>query len=310
MADQQDAQRQVTARWAEIDALAKQLQGTIRTGFGKNTMVFHTKAARQLGIPLPEDSHVRADGRVGKNTNDIKFALMAAGAMAAPFVAPAVAGALGGGAAVTGPAVGAPGFVGPVAGGAAAGTTAAATAPVVASTVGLNPITTTGAALGGSSFWNVAKKIAEIGVPAAAGIYGAKKTADAYSDAAKIEAETAEKALALEEEMYERRRADLTPYRIAGQGAAATLSNLMGIAQPNMGTVSARPPAGTPAAQEIPVPPSATPAPAVPGQAAPRGNLTPPSSGATRMRAPDGTVRLIPPDQVQQALANGGQMVS
>jgi hypothetical protein len=121
--------------------------------------------------------------------------------------------------------------------------------------------------------------------------------AKSNSDAAKLESEAAEKALALQRQMYEERRADEAGYRRIGNGALGLLGQGMGIDM---------------------TPQPAAPAPATAPQTSggPMGALGPPASpqapqvAFTSMRAPNGMVLQIPNDKVQQARSYGAQVVS
>jgi hypothetical protein len=154
---------------------------------------------------------------------------------------------------------------------------------------------------------------------------------DAATESARIEAETYDKALAEQKRMYDIRRADLEPYRVLGQGAAAGWSNLMGIAQPNLGPVSARPtvqqtmdyrgqgtlapPAGPPGTKFEPTYlPASDPRSGAftPGPPAASGGVqtSPGASGSvTAVRAPNGQTYKVPQADLQDALAHGGTVV-
>lgn len=66
-------------------------------------------------------------------------------------------------------------------------------------------------------------------VGAVTSIWGAKKKADAAKEAAKTQAASADKAMALERQMYEQNRADLSPWYNVGANAITTMGNLSGL---------------------------------------------------------------------------------
>ncbi len=180
-------------------------------------------------------------------------------------------------------------FVGPLAGGpAAAGTTAATTAAVGGGA--------------GSLLHSLLPSI--IGGGAALG--GAAISAHSNTEAAKIAAEQADKALAIQQQQYALQRQDTAPYRALGQGAVGNLGFLSGIAAPTpdeltqlSSTVPKTAPPALPTASTPPQPSLAT--------------LGQPSSGSSQMvqvRSPSGSIGTIPAAMLQQALAAGATQVA
>lgn len=104
-------------------------------------------------------------------------------------------------------------------------------------------------------------------------LFGAKKSADAAKEAAKIQSASAQQALNLQQQLYGQSRADLDPYRQHGVQGLTALSALMGHPQP------------------APSPP----VPGVPGQ----------PGALVLLRAPNGQTKQVPADQVNYYLARG-----
>lgn len=154
-----------------------------------------------------------------------------------------------------------------------------------------------------------------------ASVYGASKAAGAAEKGAETEAKAIEKGIDLEREMYRQDRKDLEPYRGLGSGAVGNLAYLSGITLPP-------PEAAIQASQAAAPAQMVTAAPKPPTSALPgRGDITvgrlapwansPKFQGAAmnqprglvRVRSPQGTVHLIPADQVSAAEASGGVRV-
>ena len=162
-------------------------------------------------------------------------------------------------------------------------------------------------------------------------IYKAVKGSNAAKDAAQTQAEAGEKALALQEKMYQQTRADLSPWMTSGQRANSTLSYAMGLGsvpfqQPGSGgqstealrvngTPSARSSVGQPI-MGYAVPRGSTAAAgrtaslADVARAVPRGAAdTQSASGYVQMRAPDGTVQAVPSQYADHFAARGAVRV-
>ncbi len=188
-------------------------------------------------------------------------------------------------------------FGGAAAGGIGLSALAGAAGPAAAAST-VAPTVAAGTAAGSSPFsalLNPAVLSAAIGGTTA--LIGGKLQANANSDAAKIAAASYDKSLdeqrrqydlsrADTERLYGQQRTDLEPYRNIGTGALASLTHDMG----------------------YPTQPADV--------AAPRTAFQPGTTLASlsepqgqRMRAPDGTVRFIPTNQVQAAMQAGGQVI-
>lgn len=142
-------------------------------------------------------------------------------------------------------------------------------------------------------------------IGAGASLGGAAIGSKGISDAAKIQAESADKALQVQKEQYALQRQDTAPYRALGQGAVGNLGYLSGIdTQSKVPELS----------QTVPnVPYGQTAAPTSPlgtlGQMAPAAPAQSPQAGMVRVKAPSGQVGLIPQARLQDALAGGMQQV-
>lgn len=266
----------------------------------------------------------------------------AAGLTAAPFVAP---GLFGGGAAASGgagtgttAALPSVGEVGSTVG--SVGTPVSIAAPSalptvgeVGSTIGAvgTPVTITApsaattapAVAGGTQAVSAGTKFANFlknpYVQVALGA-GPKLVSDVLNYRAQGKAvdatkEATDKALQLQEEaaaeakrVAERQYADKAPYREAGSAATLNLAALMGLqAPPQAAAVPAAPSSvstsvRTPTANAVQT-----------GRVAvPRGTTLGAASGVstTRVRAPNGNIYMVPGDRVQEAISQGGQVVS
>jgi len=179
-------------------------------------------------------------------------------------------------------------------------------------------------------------------------IIGDKIAANASKKAAETQAKSTDKALDVNERQYDQTRADLertyqqqradeTPYLGLGAGAVGALTHGLGITPP---PVSALPPAQRVTSPGAPVPTAAPPAapkqgiPGIPGsgtlipgsgalhnavkgvfgfggggsQPTPAGAPAGAPSGV-QMRAPNGQVQAVPPDQVAHYQQLGAQVV-
>lgn len=173
---------------------------------------------------------------------------------------------------------------------------------------------------------STALTIGAIAAGAGTSIYGATKAAGAQKDAAQTQAASADKALAIQKQMYEQQRTDLSPYRAAGQGAVGKLSYQLGVPGFEKGPMAQMAP--TPVAGSVGFGTGGTPgAVAVNGQNAPiaqqaAGALTPyltngpqmpqppQAPGATVMlRAPNGMTKAVPQEQAPYFISKGAQPV-
>ncbi len=250
------------------------------------------RAIRALGVSLPHDYvfYRKSDGSLGVK----KESFLSRNEWFLPA-------ALIGGGLIAGPGLGLLGGAG------AGGGAAAVTAPIAAG--GGGAAVATGAATGGS-IWGtighgISRALPEI-VAGTTGLIGAKMGANAAKDAAEIQAKANADALAsseriaqsgldLESDIYKRRDAQLSPYRQTGNSALGSLNNLMGYPALTQ----------TPVPEIRPVNIGAT----TTGGSLGSLNQTSTQPGSVRMKAPDNTIRLIPQEQVNAALAAGGQRV-
>lgn len=185
-----------------------------------------------------------------------------------------------------------------------------------------------------------------IGVTAAsagAQLYAAKKGADAAHEAAGMQSDAANKALAAQRSAYDQQRQDFSPYAQAGQAALGRLQQQS--AQPRMGFVPGQQASlGQPMPQQQPAQPQGQMA--TPGQMGSKGgigasmqggqvgNVTPggdmgamqaaqgaagvtggaqiakPQTGMVVMQGPDGAKRPVPSSVVPQLQQRGFQVVS
>ncbi len=199
----------------------------------KNGVDYETAYQRVTGQPWPEGRSLKVENGHAVMTKDRtvksvlgKYVAPIAGAVAAPFVLPALAG-LGGGAAgalQSGNAINA--LTGSLAAGGGAG----------------------GAAAAGASSW--LRPLLQYGAPAATALVGQSMANRADTEAARIEAEQFDKALAEEREnkTYQRGQyADylgrLKPYGDAGTAATSRASQLLTTSRyrPEVQGVGARP---------------------------------------------------------------------
>lgn len=165
-------------------------------------------------------------------------------------------------------------------------------------------------------------------IGAGAGLGGAAIAAHASGKAADQQSEASDKALALQQQMYQQNRADTAPWRQTGGKAVQTLGALMGLgggsAQADvpmslggMYTPETMPPRGSSAGtalndqgQFVPLNPNIAHAPggnwSGDSDASSYGNLTHGGfQGFVRMQAPDGTIQSVPPSAVEHYLSLG-----
>ncbi len=136
------------------------------------------------------------------------------------------------------------------------------------------------------------------------------------SKAAQAEQAAAEKALALQSNIYQQQRSDLAPYRNAGSSSLSALTYGLGL-DPSKSADTTTPyfqqqaQAQNTASQQASQAQNRTP-PAAPSQAVPRTSLSaisaPATNGMVAMRSPDGRAAQVPQNQVQAALAAGGSL--
>lgn len=252
-------QDQLTAILRSDPVLTQLFQQARSMGGGENEKeALIQNRLRELGVQLPNDDwsvdYDKGGWRVEQknffNRNKNWIIPAAIGAVAAPVAIGALAG--GGAAAGTG------GAAAGTAGTAAAGTAAAAAAPSLLHSL-LPTIISAGAGVGGSYL-----------------------AARGQSQAAKTEAESADKALQVQQQMYQQQRADFGPYRSAGQGAVQALARGLGVENYPDTTI-----------------PGASNIPGLPNQYGNLRDLSGQPQAATQvtMRAPNGETRSVPADQ-------------
>lgn len=217
--------------------------------------------------------------------------VLGVGAVGSLFAAPVIAGALA--------HTAAPAIVG-ASGSGASGVTSGATA--VAG--GSSAATAAPAAAG----WFSPANIIPSAISGIASIYGANQQANASSEAAKLQFQSTEEALAdarkqreYEQAQYANYLGRLQPYLGLGTTASSTLQNLLARSPYTKLANNGPLPQYSTAPASMPI----APMPPVPqGTAGPTGNTPPPSSGFTgggatvKLQAPDGSVRDIPMAQV------------
>jgi hypothetical protein len=161
------------------------------------------------------------------------------------------------------------------------------------------------------------------GISAGVSAYGASRAAGAAKDAAKTQAESADKAIALQRDIFETRRQDLAPYTSAGGAAMNTLAEAMGLpagpapapmagGAPPVSTARQRPPEapalGLAGPRNAPMTPMAPPA-GSKASAQTASSMAPAVGGAVRMQTPTGQIVLVPAERVNEAVLRGGQVV-
>jgi len=145
-----------------------------------------------------------------------------------------------------------------------------------------------------------------LAISAFSSIFGAKKQADSAKDAAKLQAASADRAAGVARQVYLDQMRGMEPYAAAGRGAASTLGALMTAGVPFT------PDRQQALANQHAAPPSwmTSAAPPAPSGGT-LGSLAgmPASGGMVRLQAPDGSVRMVPGDQVGPLLARGARRV-
>jgi len=320
MADSPDAQRaadQITQRLMADPVLGPLLQ---RQAAGQP---FDSNAAdarlRQLGIELPkgmwisggkvqhENMTVDNIGKALKIGLPIVMTAGALGAFGAPSVLSGAGGAAGGG-----------GYIG------------ADVASTAGSSLGAGAgagAAGGGAAIVGAKVPSLLHQLLPTIIGAGTQLGGAAIASHGQSEAAKIQAEQADRALKVQQEQYALQRQDTAPYRALGQGAVGNLGYLSGIDTqsrvPELSSTVPKQPYGTDASHPAPYvvpgargangaqfPGAGQPDPYGTPGAAPTASLgqlgAPPM---VQVRSPQGTVGMIPADQLQRALSMGGTRV-
>lgn len=186
-----------------------------------------------------------------------------------------------------------------------AGLGAAAGGASAASGAGASTATTAGAGLtgagaGGSSIW---KSLATVAAPVAGNLASQVLQTKADKEAARIQQEAADRALAEQKRIYEQSRSDSAPYRQMG---ITSLNRLY----EGLGLTPAQLPPDMPSAPQTPAS-APTQAPSAPPPTAPTQaptNLNALAQPVT-MKTPDGRTLQIPPEHVAEATQRGAVRV-
>lgn len=145
-----------------------------------------------------------------------------------------------------------------------------------------------------------------IGAAGGLGFLGARSQANAAKDAAQTQAESTDKALALQREMWAAQQQNQAPWVSAGQGAVSTLARLMGTPQPAMAMPSQGPQNAMGGQTNMLARIAGGPrtigtraAGAVLGQ-----------QGMVVLRAPDGSTQAVPEAQAEHYISRGAARVN
>lgn len=148
------------------------------------------------------------------------------------------------------------------------------------------------------------------GATAGATLYGAHQASKAAKDAAQTQTDYGNRALDLQQQMYQQDRADQAPYRNIGYGALNTLGSMMGPKfnaggggfQPSMGgQPTAGPSAQPPMGQGFNL-----------GAMSTAGSVQSPMAGqgdTVLMLGPDGSQKRVPRGAVSHFEARGAQVI-
>lgn len=140
-----------------------------------------------------------------------------------------------------------------------------------------------------------------------AGLYLQNKQAnnaqDANTKAQQAQQDAANRAIDLQDRMYQTTRNDLAPYRALGQGAAAGLGYFVGIPGFEQGNRGILPQSAMPA----PMTTSTTP---TGGTAVPRNPSAVAAQNPVTLMAPDGSRRTVPADQADHYINLGAKVVA
>lgn len=150
------------------------------------------------------------------------------------------------------------------------------------------------------------KTLADIAL-SGAGLYLQNKQAnnaqDANTKAQQAQQDAANRAIDLQDRMYQTTRNDLAPYRALGQGAAAGLGYFVGIPGFEQGNRGILPQSAMPA----PMTTSTTP---TGGTAVPRNPSAVAAQNPVTLMAPDGSRRTVPADQADHYINLGAKVVA
>ncbi len=289
---------------------------------------------QRFGITLPKDYEIGTNKKTGQieanklNYWDRNSDWLPAALITAPFAISALAAPAAGAPAAAAPELAGPAAIAPEMAG------PAAAAPVLSEAGDLASATPYGAtgpgiiqgsglpsALSSHSIWST---IANLAIPAAGNLIGAKIAANSNDKAAQIAAQSQDKALALLKEQYEQQRKDLGPYRNTGYGAQNALNFGTGLPQFEMprDTPATAPPVDTsnaphgtnpnnqpPIGTAVPRATLANPTGLQPGQPQQQAAQAQTQSGYVNIRSPQGDVRPVPIDQAQRFISAGGVAV-
>jgi hypothetical protein len=141
---------------------------------------------------------------------------------------------------------------------------------------------------------------------------------DATNKAVSQQQQATDKALGVQQGMYQQNRADLSPFMSLGTGAAGMLGHGLGLSAPSAGPIGTT--SGViPGMSSLMTPQTAVPKPGATEEQAALGRRPNPgtvmseaqqqtASGYQRMHTPTGQTVMVPPNMVQQALQRGGRM--
>ncbi len=177
------------------------------------------------------------------------------------------------------------------------------------------------AGTGAISWGQLAQRYAPEIIGAGTQLIGANIAANASTDAANIQAQTAQKALDQQEKIYEQQRGDLAPYRAAGQGSIGKLSYGLGVPGFEGGPVYKAPlptlasPAGAPVTQTGPNNylstggQQSTPPTAQTNQGYNKLGQPIPATGTATVRAPTGEQKVVPAGEVAYWVSKGATVL-
>ena len=136
-------------------------------------------------------------------------------------------------------------------------------------------------------------------------LYGAHKQASAAKDAAKIQQQAADRVAPIYQGIYQQQMAGMEPYAAAGR---QNINSLMRLTTPGVGYSPQQQLADAQAQYNARPPWAMTPGES--NTAVPRaGTLGGMANGLVQMRAPNGSVRGVPANMVDQFLAKGASRV-
>lgn len=294
---------------AAIKENAKRLTNSGRVGghAGPQWQQTVNDVYKQFGIDFPDagDYQIQVDPS-GKVKLDRNNWLQRNADWVLPVATIATGGTFG---ALAPPAAALPGAAAPAVAGPAV-TTAAVTAPVVATTV---------AATAPSLWSKIAAPLITTAVKAGTDLASTKIQTDAQKDAADKQIAADQEALAWQKDVFAQRQRQLSPYINAGTAANDQQAYLLGLT-PSVSPFGGTPGSGTPSTGQPGAPPQPT-AP-LPGGGQLNPVATPPTGTEStsftnlaparqvKLRAPDGTTRMVDATQAPYYVQRGALVVS